>query len=363
MFSVIIPLFNKSAYIEKCLYSVYNQTYQDFEVIVINDGSTDDGAVKVQRMIEKLLKGNREIVEEAAKEPITRAPIKNTFINASEGKTECVNFGARKIVIQLINQDNFGVSTARNNGVKAAKSNYIAFLDADDWWEPTYLEEMVNLIEAFPEAGIYGSNYNLIKNGRKRVAPVGVEPSFTEGIINYCLVYAKTLCMPLWTGATVILKSVFESENGFKPVLKLGEDFDLWIRVILKYPLAFMNKPLSNYNQDVELLERAVGNLHNTENHVLWNLDYLANEEQTNPDLKQLLDNLRVYGLFPYFLKKKFRESVRLELEKVDWTKQPASAKWKYTIPVPLLNIWLEFMYLGSLVKQKYNLVPAKTKK
>ena len=120
-----------------------------------------------------------------------------------------------------------GVSTARNNGVKVAKYELIAFLDADDWWEPTYLAEMKNLLEAYPAAGIFGSGYYLVKNGVSRVATVGVDHSFTMGLINYFQVYSRNLCMPLWTCSTVIRKSVFDAEKGFKPGLKLGEDFDL----------------------------------------------------------------------------------------------------------------------------------------
>jgi len=59
------------------------------------------------------------------------------------------------------------------------------------------------------------------------VAPIGVEKNFERGLINYCKVYAQTLCMPVWTGASIVMKAVFESEKGFKPTLKLGEDFDL----------------------------------------------------------------------------------------------------------------------------------------
>ncbi len=313
MFSIIIPLFNKSAHIEKCLQSVIDQTFREFVVIIVNDGSTDDSLDKINRFKVSKLQS-----------------------------------------LQIINQANVGVSTARNNGVKEAKYDYIAFLDADDWWEPTYLEEMKNLIEAYPEAGVYSSNYYLVKSSIRRIAKIGIEPSFSQGLINYCQVYAKTLAMPLWTGATVIHKRIFESENGFKPILRLGEDFDLWVRVALKHKAAFLNKPLSNYNQDVELKSRAIGNLHNPENHMLWNLDYLAEEEKSNPDLKQLLDNLRVYDLFPYFLSKAYHKVAKLELEKVNWLKQPTTAKRKYDTPVLALIALSRLMTIGSRCKQKY---------
>ena len=201
MFSVIIPLYNKASYIEKAIRSVAAQTCRDFELIVIDDGSKDGGF----EIAKKLL---------AALTP----PL------GGWGAT-C--------------QKNQGVSVTRNNGVKLAKYDYIAFLDADDWWATTYLEEMKNLIVQYPEAGIYGSSYYKVKNGKHIQANIGVGEGFQQGLINYFQVYAKTLWMPLWTGATVIKKNIFHENNGFKPTLKLGEDFDLWVRVALKYPVAF----------------------------------------------------------------------------------------------------------------------------
>ena len=316
MFSVIVPIYNKSLYIEKCLHSILNQTLKDFEIIVVNDGSTDNGQEKVIKFIEQ-----------------------NKLQSTS--------------AIKLITQINSGVSVARNNGVKVAKYSYIAFLDADDWWEPTYLECMKSMIEDYPEAGIYGSNYYIVKNGRTQLSTIGVEKDFEKGIINYCQVYAKTLCMPLWTGATVIRKTIFESFNGFKAELRFGEDFDLWIRVALKYDVAFLKKPLANYNQDVELKGRAIGNLNTPEHHMLWNLNYLADTESTNPELKQLLDNLRAYSLFPYFLNNKYRAITRIELRKVNWLNQPSSDRLKYKTPIMLSKVIFQFMVLASKVKQR----------
>jgi hypothetical protein len=86
---------------------------------------------------------------------------------------------------------------------------------------------------------------------------------------------------------------------------------------------------------------------------MLWNFGYLDKEEQANPDLKQLLDNLRVYNLHPYFLNKNYREQTRIELKKIDWTKQPRSAKKKYEYPLLVLQGWSVAMLIGSLLKQK----------
>jgi len=316
LFSVIIPLYNKAAYVEKAIRSVLSQTYQEFELIVVNDGSTDDSLKNLQFTIYNL-----QLPEEK---------------------------------IRIIEQQNQGVSIARNNGVKEAQYDFIAFLDADDWWEPTYLEEMKALIEEFPEAGIYGCGYYILKNRQKRVAPIGVEPDFEKGMINYCQVYAKTLCMPLWTGATIIKKTIFESEKGFKPNLKLGEDFDLWIRVAMKYPVAFLNKSLANYNQDVELSSRGVveDKIYLPKNHFIFNLEYLNCEEKTNLDLKILLDKLRLYTLLRYRLQNAFISDVKIEIKKVNFKYQSFSDSLGYFLPVSVLNVYYKLRKIVSKWKK-----------
>lgn len=308
MFSVIIPLHNKAPYIEKAIQSVLIQTYQEFELIIVDDGSKD-----------------------------------NSFEIAERFKSPKV---------QIVRQMNCGVSTARNNGVKLARNNYIAFLDADDWWEPAFLEEMKALITEFPEGALYASSYFKVKNGKNIPAKIGVPNGFERGYFDYIKAYAISPWMPVWTGVTIVKKSVFEEMNGFKPALKLGEDFDLWLRIGLQYKVAFLNKPLAYYNQDVEQQSRAIGNLHNPQTHILWNLDYLTEEELKNADLKQLLDNLRVYSLFPYYLNKNYRKTAKAELNKVDWTKQPKSAKRRYELPVWYLKLNYQIRKVGSFAKQ-----------
>ena len=317
MFSVVIPLYNKAPYIEKAIRSVAAQTCRDFELIIIDDGSKDGGF----EIAKKLL---------AALTP----PL------GGWGAT-C--------------QSNQGVSVTRNNGVKLAKYDYIAFLDADDWWETTYLEEMKNLIVQYPEAGIYASSYYKVKNGKHIQANIGVGDGFHQGLINYFQVYAKTLWMPLWTGATVIKKNIFHENNGFKPTLKLGEDFDLWVRVALKYPVAFLNKPLAYYNQDVEQANRAIGNkLHKPQEHMLFALKELYETEKPDSDLKHLMDALRVYGLFPYYLNKSTRKEALEQLGRVDWSKQSAAAyRQYYRTPVWLLILKRNIIQLAWKLKQK----------
>lgn len=286
-FSVIIPLYNKAQYVTKTIESVRSQTFADWELIVVDDGSKDDSyAVALQAIA-----------------------------------------GCDKA--RLVKQDNAGVSTARNNGVAMSKGDYVCFLDADDWWDPSFLEEMALLISEFPEAGIYGTSYYIVKNGKNKVAPIALDKGFVNGYIDYVEVYSRFLCMPLTSISVAIPRSVFNEMQGFKPQLYLGEDFDLWLRIALKHKVAFVNKPLAYYNQDVELQGRAVGHLHAPET-----TEYCCYDEYEqfggSSFLKQLLDNKRVYGLLKYYLSKQYHAWAKMELDKVDWTKQPIKSVRQY---------------------------------
>ena len=321
MFSVIIPLYNKAAYIERAIQSVLSQTFQEFELIVVDDGSTDDSLPP---------KGG-STVERLGKLGFSSPPLGGWGV---------------------FQQQNQGVSTARNNGVKLSKYDYIAFLDADDTWESTYLEEMNSLIAAYPKAGIYGSSYFIVKNGKKRIAPIGVEQNFDRGLINYCQVYSKSLCMPLWTGATILKKSIFEEEHGFKPRLKLGEDFDLWIRVATKHPVAFLNKPLANYNQDVDLVNRAIGEkLYMPQEHMLFS-NY--GDLKTNPDFLYLYERLALYGLLPYYLKGKNKKEVEVILAQIHWEQHELKYRLYYQVlPKMIVRVWFRLLKFGSVLKKK----------
>ena len=312
-FSVIIPLYNKASYVAKAIGSVLDQTYDDFELIVVDDGSKDDSAEIASRAI--------------------------------EGYEKC----------HLLKQKNAGVSMARNKGVGMSHGEYLCFLDADDWWESMFLEEMEKLIDEFPGAGIYGTNYVIVNETRQktRVASVGVDSGFDKGYINYCQVYAKTMYMPLWTGAVCIPRKVFDETGGFPEGINLGEDFLLWIRIALKHRVAFLNKPLAYYNQDVEGVNRGVGRLHKPQEQMLWNVGFLAKEETINSDYKQLIDNLRTYGLLPYIVSKDCHEAAMQELQKVDWERQSEKVRTQYQKSLAMLRLQYALRKLFSQLKQR----------
>jgi len=205
-FSVVIPLYNKEKFVTRAIESILTQSYQNFEIIVINDGSTDDS----ERIV-RLLNDYR---------------------------------------ILIINQINSGVSSARNKGVELAKYNYVAFLDADDTWMPTFLEKINFLINEFPTAGIYAAN-NYFKFPNRTVFSENLNTLFDGsecGVIqNYFELFSKIKKSPFSNSNFCIPVSVFKSIGGYKNGVRLTEDSDLWCRVALKYDIAYSIKPLSTY--------------------------------------------------------------------------------------------------------------------
>lgn len=315
MFSVIIPLFNKVNYIEKAIISVLRQTFHNFELIILDDGSTDESV-----------------------------DVAYTIINNYPVEVQ------RKI--SVISQENKGVSSARNYGVELATFDYITFLDADDWWCDDYLERMKFLIDNYPVAGIYGCSYYKVRNGKSIDAKIGVNYNFDHGIINYFKVYSLTLWMPLTSISTVVKKSVFCDIGGFNSKLKLGEDFDLWARIASRYPVAYLNVPLAYYDQDVDVATRAVGaRLYEPEEHMLFTT---YDEELTsNPDFVYLFERLALYGLLPYYLNNKNTEQVQSILGKINWSRHELkySLYYKY-LPKVLVNFWFSVLKAGSGIKR-----------
>lgn len=277
-FSVIIPLYNKAPYVAKAVQSVLSQTFTDYELIIVDDGSIDHSA--------------------------------DIALQAIVGRQNC----------QLIKQDNAGVSMARNNGVAASHGDYLCFLDADDWWETSFLSEMTALVAEYPDAGIYGTNYTIVNETKHktRVAPIGVEPGFEKGYINYCQTYAKTLAMPLWTGVVCIPRSVYEAEGGFNPQLKMGEDFDLWIRIAIRHKVAFLNKPLAFYNQDVEAGKRAIGSLPPPETQFAFCANYLKDDMEKDAELKRLVECVQILCFRNYYLSRNYHAQAKEVLSKID---------------------------------------------
>ena len=203
--SVIIPLYNKAPYIKRALDSVLAQTVQDFEVVVVNDGSTDGG--------EKIVEG---------------------YTNPR---------------IRLINQENQGVSAARNHGVDAARAELVAFLDADDEWLPEFLETILRLREKWPEAGLYGTGYETIFPGNHHVARVWLPGDGERAITDYFqdMLNAKSVLFNSSSFATV--KNIFYLVGRYPLGVKWNEDGTLWGKIALSYFVAYSPTVQSRYYQ------------------------------------------------------------------------------------------------------------------
>lgn len=313
-YSVIVPLYNKAPYVRKALESIVSQTFTDWECIVVDDGSTDNSADIAQSII------------------------------ASLSETD-------HFIIRILRQPNSGVAVARNSGVKVSRGEFVCFLDADDWWKLEFLEEMDRLIREYPNAGLYATNYVYYKPGKTHVAL-----DLERGYMNYPEAYLQSGSMPVTSITTCMPRKVFDEMGGFPLGIKLGEDFLLWAKTALHYKVAFCEKPLAYYNNDVPASLRATRNLHAPEHHMLFHLDEIersAISSTYSESWKALLDKLRVSGLMNYWLCDEYHAQAAEELKKVDWSKQPKSAKAHYEKPIWLLKAKRRFMQIGSYFKQK----------
>lgn len=208
MISVIIPLYNKEQSIFATLQSVCAQTYTDFELLVVDDGSSDNSA------------------DIAGEYSDTR--------------------------IRLIHKENGGVCSARNRGILEAKGEYIALLDADDQWEINYLEEQMRLIRDFPKAAMWGINYAELSNGRLvRKLETGLPDGYRGYVDNYFQMPNRVSDL-FCSSSVVIRRDVFDRVGMFDERIKYSEDIDMWYRIIAKYPVAFYDRYMVRYLYDAE---------------------------------------------------------------------------------------------------------------
>lgn len=215
--SVIIPLYNKARHIRRALDSICAQTFADFEVVVVDDGSADDGA---------------EIVRDYADPRI-----------------------------RLICQDNAGPGAARNRGIRESAAPYVAFLDADDEWLPELLEVCVNHLQEHVDcaACVVGAT-----DGRTG-APIAIE-RMTDGVwqlpVEATPRQVKMLANILYCGNILLRRTVLEQQGGFYEGSAYGEDMYLWIKVLLNHKLFMYPQPLFVYHIEDSSLGLGAGSDH-----------------------------------------------------------------------------------------------------
>lgn len=211
-FSVVIPLYNKGREIAETIRSVLNQNYPHFELVIVDDGSTDHSVKVVNRFVDER--------------------------------------------IRLVRQPNGGVSTARNRGIEESENDYIVFLDGDDLWSPNFLQEIRKLIKRFPEVGLYATNYRFLtigEDGRSVVKRKCANIRFSkmvkrrlesEGYVEHGEYFkvASKGDLPLNASGVCVPRRVLDHVGCFPVGETVGEDQDLWTRIALCYTLGFAEK-------------------------------------------------------------------------------------------------------------------------
>jgi glycosyltransferase involved in cell wall biosynthesis len=256
-FSVVIPLYNKRPHILRSVNSVLGQEFKDFELIVVDDGSTD-GSV-------------------------------NELLNINDKR------------LKIISKENGGVSSARNRGIEESIGEYIAFLDADDEWEKDFLSTIISLIHRFPNAGIYTTAY---KNKTEEQDLEVIDFGFVnfEGIIqNYFNLIAQSGRSVNNSSNSVIKKDLLNSSKLFDEQMRHYEDHLVWYTIALKYPVVYSSKVGANIYKDAQNRSSAFGGLQAMVSSALILINTLVDEinqhhcDQKCKELKNLLFRRQIF--------------------------------------------------------------------
>lgn len=232
--SVVIPLYNGAQYIRRSVESVLAQTYDDFELIVVDDGSADRGG---------------DIVLE--------------FTDPR---------------VRLVQQENAGVSAARNKGIAEGRGKYIAFLDADDAWDAGFLDAVVNLTTLYPQAGIYGTGYRMVYS-KGPVVEVTAEEAINQDrhllITDY--LYRANGGSLINASGIMIPRRIFKELGDFKVGEHHGEDLEMWARIALRYPIGYDTRVLFSFYQTGMIKKKRFHKLPKYEPHVRMLQAFLNN--------------------------------------------------------------------------------------
>jgi len=230
--------------------------------------------------------------------------------------------------IRIVSQKNSGVSAARNRGVEESQFDYIAFLDADDWWDPHFLEEMNYLLITYPYAGIYASNFKLVYPRFEKKINFNLPNNFNDGYINYYKVTSES-SSPVCSSNCIINKEKFLEERGFDVSLKSGEDKLCWIKIAYHNPVVFTSHVLSYYNHCVDKVNRGS----RQPPLFVFTLEQFNTMEKDNIYLKKLLDLTKIRHLKEFYIKGMYKNEVKQTLLTVDKTNIPFRFRLFYYMP------------------------------
>ena len=204
--SVVVPLFNKKHHVGRAIESVLTQSWSDLELVVVDDGSSDGGAAVVAAYADPRLRLER--------------------------------------------QPNGGVSAARNRGVALSRAPWVAFLDADDAWTPSFLTDVMALADGHPEAAGVALNYEIVSPGGGRA--LGVDPAAAPAQLLDPLAYFRIgrHAPPLSSSSVVVRREALLAAGGFPVGVRLGEDIDTWLRLLFRGGVYFDPRPGAQYFVD-----------------------------------------------------------------------------------------------------------------
>lgn len=208
-YSVVIPLYNKEKHIQRAIKSVLSQTYQNFELIVVDDGSTD---------------GSFEAAS-AIQDPR----------------------------IRIIRQENRGVSAARNRGIMESESEWVAFLDADDEWLPSFLEVINRLIKTYNNSRVFGAAYYMAeRDGHLRILNPGMDMHLGwEGVLP-SYVEAIQREYPFCASSVVIQKNALIDAGCFPEGVTTSEDSTLFLTLSMEHKIAYIYLPIAIYHLEAD---------------------------------------------------------------------------------------------------------------
>lgn len=301
--SIVIPLYNKAQSIKQTIECIQAQTYQNWEIVIV-DGYSQDGSL--------------EIAQEMA------AADARIHIHMQENRR--------------------GVTPARNESVMHAQYEHIVFMDADDYWEDSYLERMVALIQDYPDCGIWGIAHGTMVGDKKVPNQRFVTPY--RGKLP-ASPWAEWGC-PFWTSATAISKTAFNGVGGFDNRIIYGEDIDLWWRIMLNYRAALdSTEVLSYYRVDAE--NRACNHVFPLKLHIPYYIEKYQAHREENPDFRRFYDMQMLYRLYPYCFEKQYRSDVKRIVKQIDFSLQKKSMRIRFAYP----RLYRWYMYAKGYRAQK----------
>mgnify|MGYP001255365868 FL=1 len=285
MFTVVIPLYNKESTIEETLKSVLNQTVSNFDIIVVNDGSTDRSREHAARLTDSRIK--------------------------------------------IFDQSNKGISAARNLAIRHSPSPYIATLDADDIWLPEYLEEQTRMITDFPEAKMWGTAWDSFGIQKRYSRDHGLDSAFRGYVDDYFTMNKKGhLFLP---SATVVERQAISDVGLYDENIRTGEDLDLYFRMLLQYRAAFCNNPLMLFNTGIP--NRHTKRATPIHYWYFYNMKKYEVDRRENPVFRKYFDHLVLLYMYSYRLNGQFGDQVDEILTHIDFTLQPRRWRWLYKFP------------------------------